>query len=270
MSHNLAERLPESQIIEFLEADDEYTVEIDLLIELAVYSRKDHAVSALKRNFIQGIDFSRTTGKTPGGGRPSDSYFLTSQCFRQMCQLAETEMGQLVRDYYITIEKRWKENRKNQITAATNDAMMAQLMAQSQQMLLQTQQMMLQIAAIAQQQGVQIAVIDSRVAQIEATQQEAIASLDEASAPEVEPEILTTRAKLNRLVRDYSGANAMHFQEVWRRVYREFKDRYHVDLKQRAKNIQASGGKKFGALDVCEQLSMIEELYAVAFEILKA
>lgn len=112
--------------------------------------------------------------------------------------------------------------------------------------------------------------LEAKLLRIETAQQEAIASLDEIPNPEVEAEELTTRAKLNRLVRDYSAANAVHFQEVWRRVYREFRDRYHIDLKQRTKNIRAAGGKKFSALDVCEQLGKIEELYAVAFDLLKA
>lgn len=112
--------------------------------------------------------------------------------------------------------------------------------------------------------------LEAKLALIEAAQQQAIASLDQTVEPEVEAEELSTRAKLNRLVRDYSAANAVHFHEVWRRVYREFRDRYHVDLRQRAKNIQTHGGKRFTSLDVCEQLGKIEELYAVAFELLKA
>lgn len=90
--------------------------------------------------------------------------------------------------------------------------------------------------------------------------------MDEVEAPVIEAEELTTRAKLNRLVRDYSAATAIHHQEIWRRLYREFRDRYHIDLKARAKNLP----KKLSTLDICEQLGKIEELYAVAFEILKA
>lgn len=267
---NLTERLPESRIFEFLEADDDCTVEIELLLDLGVYSRKDHAVSALKRIFTEDIDFSRTRGKTPSGGRPSDSYLLTSDCFKEMCLMAESDMGRMVRRYYITVEKRWKKQRKSSTITVQSDPLTAQLLAQSQQMMLQTQQMILQIAAMTQQQGVQIAAVVEKINEVEAIQQEAIASLDEVAQPEVEAEELSTRAKLNRLVRDYSVANAVHFQEVWRRVYREFRDRYHVDLKQRAKNIQANGGKKFTSLDICEQLGRIEELYAVAFDLLKA
>jgi seryl-tRNA synthetase len=133
-----------------------------------------------------------------------------------------------------------------------------------------TAEMFLMVAKQAVEQERRTKALEVKLAQIKATQQKAIASLDEVAEPEVEAEELTTRAKLNRLVRDYSAANAVHFQEVWRRVYREFRDRYHVDLKQRAKNIQANGGRKFTSLDVCEQLGKIEELYAVAFEVLKA
>lgn len=154
---------------------------------------------------------------------------------------------------------------------------LAEIQSQMQGLMQQNQQMMMAIAMMCQQQGIQmqslaaqVASVDSRLGQIEATQQEAIASLDEVAEPEVEAEELTTRAKLNRLVRDYSAANAIHFHEVWRRVYREFRDRYHVDLKQRAKNVQANGRKRFTSLDVCEQLGRMEELYAVAFELLKA
>lgn len=171
-----------------------------------------------------------------------------------------------------------KLNGESQLTTVDNGEVIGRLtemQSQMQDLLQQNQQMMMAIAMMCQQQGIQmqslttqLSSVESRVDRIESTQQEAIASLDEAPAPEIEPEILTTRARLNRLVRDYSGANAMHSQEVWRRVYREFEDKYHVDL-QRAKNIQANRGKKLGALDVCEQLSMIEELYAVAFDLLK-
>jgi hypothetical protein len=147
-----------------------------------------------------------------------------------------------------------------------------EVQSQMQGLMQQNQQMMMAIAMMCQQQGIQmqslvsqVASVDSRLNQIEVTQQEAIASLDEIPEPEIEAEGLTTRAKLNRLVRDYSTANAIQFPEVWRRIYREFRDRYHVDLKARAKNLPA----KFGALDVCEQLGKIEELYAVAFELLK-
>ncbi|HEY9750354.1 MAG TPA: hypothetical protein V6C63_16845 [Allocoleopsis sp.] len=267
---NLSERLPESKIVEFLETDDECTVDLDLLVELGVYSRKHGAVQSLKKSFIEGVDFSQESVKRPSGGRPSDSYLLTSDCFKEMCLMADSEMGRMVRRYYITVEKRWKKQRKASIVMVQSDPAIAQLLAQSQQIMLQTQQMAMQIAAISQQQGIQLAMVSDKVAEIESAQQEAIASLDEIPEPAIEAEELTTRAKVRRLVNDYCAAKLVHQQEVWRRVYREFKDRYRIDLKQRAKNIEAATGKKVVTLDICEQLGKIEELYAVAFDLLKA
>lgn len=160
---------------------------------------------------------------------------------------------------------------------ANTGSQIEQMLAQNQQMMQQSQQMMMAIAMMCQQQGIQmesialqVSSVDARLTQIESDRDEAIAELDEAVSPSVEAEDLSTRARLNRLVRDYSAATSIPFGEVWKRVYRDFRDRYHVDLKQRARNIQANGGKKLGSLDVCEQLGMIEQLYAVAFELLKA
>lgn len=130
-------------------------------------------------------------------------------------------------------------------------------------------EMLLMVAQQLVEQERRTNILEAKILQIEAVQEEAIAALDVIPAPEAQAKTLTTRAKLNRLVRDYSGANAVHFQEVWRRLYREFRDRYHIDLSQRAKNMQAAGGKKLGALDICEQLGKIEELYAVAFDLLR-
>lgn len=170
-----------------------------------------------------------------------------------------------------------KLNSEIQLSADNSEVIikLTDMQSQMQGLLQQNQQMMMAIAAICQQQGIQaqalsnqLASVTSRIEQIEAAREDAIASLDEIPQPEVEAEALTTRAKLNRLVRDYSAANALHFQEVWRRVYREFKDRYHIDLRQRTKNIQANGGKKFKTLDVCEQIGKIEELYATAYDLL--
>jgi hypothetical protein len=169
----------------------------------------------------------------------------------------------------------WEVQPANGITKT--ESRIEEMLAQNQQMMQQSQQMMMAIAMMCQQQGIQmeslalqVSSVDTRLTRIESNRDEAIAELDEAEPPSVEAEDLTTRAKLNRLVRDYSAATAIPFSEVWKRVYREFRDRYHVDLKQRSKNIQGSGGKKLSSLDVCENLGMIEQLYAVAFALLKA
>ena len=110
---NLSVTLPESTIVGFLESEYECAVDIELLVDIGVYSRKSTAVDALKRNFVEGVEFCSSNRKTSQGGRPSVSYFLTSDCFKQMCMMAETEFGRAVRKYYLEVERRWKESRKN-------------------------------------------------------------------------------------------------------------------------------------------------------------
>jgi paraquat-inducible protein B len=210
------------------------------------------------------IHFSGACLKTQG--RPSENYNLSRYGCYLVAMNGDPRKPEIAAaQSYFAIKTHESERRVDD-----SNAMLAQLMAQSQLIMAQSQQMIMQIAAITQQQSAQLVAVDNRLTNIESAREEAIASLDKVPTPVVEAEVLTTRAKVNRLVRDYSGATSIEFREVWRRVYREFKDRYHIDLRQRAKNAEAATGRKFTSLDVCEQLGKIEELYAVAFEVLKA
>lgn len=58
----------------------------DLAVALTVsyYAKKQNALDILKSHFEKDVDFSRSSVKTPGGGRSSDSYRLTVECFKQL------------------------------------------------------------------------------------------------------------------------------------------------------------------------------------------
>ena len=45
---------------------------------------------------------------TPEGGRPSVSYYLTNNCFKELCMMAGTKKGKEVRRYYLDCEKQLK------------------------------------------------------------------------------------------------------------------------------------------------------------------
>lgn len=134
----------------------------------------------------------------------------------------------------------------------------------------QNQQMMATLMTSLQQQGFQVQQhntqlqeLTERLDEIERIQEAVIASMEELSPPSVEPLHLSTRLKINRLVRDYALFHKIAYRDVWQRLYTSFRDRYHIDLIARAKN-----NGKLKPLDICEQLGMIEELYAVAYELL--
>lgn len=104
--------------------------------------------------------------------------------------------------------------------------------------------------------------VTARVAAIEARQQEAEQQLQALPEPTGPVADVTTRALLNRLVRAYSVETGIPHNSLWRQLYREFRDRYHIDLVARAT-------KSRGPLDVAESLGHIQTLYNLAATLFK-
>lgn len=110
------QKLPESLILEFLNANDDCTIDLVMLVELGVYTRKDTAVKALKREgFEENLDYSvlkRRATTTGISVVEVDDYLLTSDSFKELCMIADTSTGKLVRRYYIEVERRWKREQR--------------------------------------------------------------------------------------------------------------------------------------------------------------
>lgn len=100
----------------------------------------------------------------------------------------------------------------------------------------------------------------SAVDAIEARHQEAEQHLLALPAPTKQAPELTLRAQLNRLVRDFCHAENCDHNFAYNCLYREFRDRSGTDIKARAKG-------KLKPLDVAERLQMMDDLYAVAYEL---
>ena len=121
------------------------------------------------------------------------------------------------------------------------------------------------LAAIVQQMVEQERKIRQQEVQLNellAIQQEAreeLASLPYADRPAPEK---SDRSKVNELVRNYVRRNNTSYPEVWGKLYREFRYRCHIDAELRSKN----QNKK--PLDVIEELGLMNEMHAIASEIL--
>lgn len=87
------------------QSGEAYPVDFDQAWQWIGYARKDYAVDALRRSFVQGRDFSGAHRKSTGG-RPSEEIRLTKDCFKQFCMLALTEKGREVRRYFIECEEK--------------------------------------------------------------------------------------------------------------------------------------------------------------------
>jgi phage anti-repressor protein len=90
------------------ESAEPYPVDFDDAWQWIGYSTKQKAREALERNFEENFDFLTTRLKSTGG-RPGDGYFLTVDCFKAFCMMAGTEKGKEVRQYYLAIEKKYRE-----------------------------------------------------------------------------------------------------------------------------------------------------------------
>lgn len=68
-------------ILQLSKSKEEFPINLNDVWAL-IYSQKSDAVSALKKGFIQDIDYQvlRQNPQNPQGGRPSDEYFLSLPC----------------------------------------------------------------------------------------------------------------------------------------------------------------------------------------------
>ena len=85
-------------------------------------------------------------------------------------------------------------------------------------------------------------------------------ALPEASTP---APVKTSRAKVVEIVRNYVVRTNASYQEVWRKLYHEVSYRCHYNAVQRAKN------RGVKPMDVIEQDGKIDDLFAIACELLK-
>jgi phage anti-repressor protein len=236
-----------------LESSEQFPVDFDQAWQWLGYSRKSDCLEFLKNNFVVNRDFAATAAKlhSSKGGRPSTEYYLTVECFKMIGMMAGTEQGKQVRLYFLECEKvaKTKSQPKTPTEALLETVQM--LVAQERRL------------AVVEQRSTQS---EHRIANLEQQQQDALNGLLDLPVPEVEPQPLTVRFALNRLVRGYAAANSLLPTGCYRRLHLEFRDRYHIDLIARGKNAKP----KVSGVEYAEQHWMIEHLYSVAVELFGA
>lgn len=153
-----------------------FPVDLDLAWKWLGYKEKRNALQTVKSNFEEGSDFLCNRTKSPSdGGRPSDKYCLSLDCFKCLAMMAGTEQGKQVRIYFLECEKVAKEKSKPKSPA--------EMFADSAQVFLDHER---------------------RLSVLERLSTDARSSLQELPAATVEAEPLTTQFALGRLVRGYA------------------------------------------------------------------
>jgi phage anti-repressor protein len=101
------------------DSKEPFPINIEVLIEMKVYDRKDNCKTKLNKNFILNTDFNvqnlapENSGarnlKAMQAGKNKENIMLTVDCFKSMCMLANSEIGKQVKNYYLDLEKIFKE-----------------------------------------------------------------------------------------------------------------------------------------------------------------
>lgn len=74
----------------------------------------------------------------------------------------------------------------------------------------------------------------------------------------------TTRVKIHKLINAFVRASQIPYNLAWDKLYTDYRLRYGIDLKQRAKN----KGRGVSGLQIAEELFKLEELFSLASEVL--
>jgi prophage antirepressor-like protein len=133
--------------------------------------------------------------------------------------------------------------------------------------LTKTQLLLLQVQAMAEQEERQreadarAAALTVRVDAIEARSAASEVHLRGLVEPTEDAGEVSVRKMVGRTVRSYCVKTDTDFGDAYRALYREFRDRFGVDLVARARHRGVS------ALDVAEAEAHLDRLYAVAYEI---
>lgn len=96
-----------------LDSEEEFPINIEVLIEWGVFNKKSRAKKVLQNKFDKLIDYITIKGfanqmakhKTNKGGRPSETIMMSVDCFKNMCMLSSNAMGKKIQRYYLDLEK---------------------------------------------------------------------------------------------------------------------------------------------------------------------
>lgn len=98
------------QIEVMYQSSEEFPVDFDNFWQWLGYSRKYHALQALKNcGFAETLDYYTFADNSVKGTRPAERYFLTLDCAKQFAMMAGTEQGKQVRLYFLEVEKAYKQ-----------------------------------------------------------------------------------------------------------------------------------------------------------------
>ena len=99
--------------------DTDFVIDFDIVVKWLML-RKDSIKRTLIETYRENIDYKVSINKSTTAGRPSESIFLTPDCFKRICMLTKSSKGEEVRSYYIQLEKHLDKYKDNIINDLRN------------------------------------------------------------------------------------------------------------------------------------------------------
>ncbi|MEO1432328.1 MAG: hypothetical protein AAFV71_25330 [Cyanobacteria bacterium J06633_8] len=114
-------KIPAEVVFELIDNLEGYPIDFDAAWAWVGYFKKQDAIEKLKSKFEEGSEFLRLTVKTTErGGRPAEKIYLTINCFKQFCIMANTKRGKECRQYLIKCEREYRLRLSNSTNSTTN------------------------------------------------------------------------------------------------------------------------------------------------------
>ena len=109
-----------------------------------------------------------------------------------------------------------------------------------------------------------LASVEQKLEDYEEGRKNALKALSQLPEPSMEVPDPSLRVLVSRVVREYAKANGIRdYSTLWNRLYMEFRDAFHVDLKIIAEN------RGISVLDLAEEREYLDKLYALAVKLFK-
>lgn len=114
-------KIPVEVVFELIDNLEGHPIDFDAAWKWAGYSTKQKALKSLKSKFEENSEFLTLRLKTmQRDGRPAEKIYLTIDCFKHFCIMANTKKGKECRRYLLKCEKEYRQKRSISTTSTTN------------------------------------------------------------------------------------------------------------------------------------------------------
>jgi hypothetical protein len=224
------------KVLELKQSGEEFPVNLELVWTI-VYNQKSDAVSALKRDFIECVDFQSLRRNPQRGASSPIDYYLTVSCM-------EYFIARKVRPVFDVYRKVFHK------VAEQKNLSQLEILQQSINLL------------VAQERRLNY--VENQVSMIVQKQMDAENELKALPISTEEMPEISLRDKIRFLINRYCSAIGINHKTVWDNIYQTLYYNYHVPIKSYHKL-----SKNETWLEVAERKGHLDKIYIIVSNLLR-